>query len=379
LPEWLDASPQIGIALKATAIDGEAYNLDTNVHKTWSYGLFGQGTYHFNQQWSATVGLRGTYEKKARDGSQISTLKLDTGPFGPDQFYDESLDVWNFSPMAVLSFAPTEDSSVFGKFARGFKSGGFNQQRVPEGAPTSFDDEQATDFELGVRTTWFDRMLTANATGFYTIFDDFQAQAFDGSALTVTNAGSLTSYGIEGDLFLVPHETIVIGASFGWNVAEYDKFKSSPCTAVQSFDHRLAQGNIFTPPEEPCKQDLSGRRLDNAPRWTTSLFTQFEHPISDFGVFEWPLLGKFRIEYNYRDFIYLTQDLDPNLTQSPIHLLNLRLTVSDDARRWEAALWSQNTLNDGYGVVGFDVPITSGYAVINAPPRTFGGTLRLFF
>lgn len=371
LPEWIAASPSIGPALERSAVDGEAFNLDTNKHQTWSYALFGQATYYFTERWSGTVGLRGTHERKTRDGSQIATLKeLDVPPFGPDQFYDEVREVWDVSPLAVLNFAATEDASFFGKFARGFKSGGFNQQRVSVGAPTSFDDEQATDFELGVRTTWLDRMVTANATGFYTIFDDFQAQAFDGSALTVTNAGSLTSYGIEADFFLVPHETTTIGGSVGWNVAEYDDFVNSPCTADQTFAAR---------PSFSCAQDLSGRRLDNAPRWTTSTFAQYEHEIGELERFDLFLLGTFRIEYNYRDFLYLAQDLDPNLTQSPIHLLNLRLSVAPDDGGWEVILWSQNTLDERYGVVGIDVPITSGFAIINAPPRTFGATARIFF
>ncbi len=138
LPEWIEASPVIGPALAASAVDGEAFNLDTNTHKTWSSALFGQGSYHFTDQWSLTVGMRVTYEKKSREGSQIATLKLDAGPFGPDTYYDEDLDVWNFSPMVVLQYAPTEDSMIFAKFAQGFKSGGFNQQRVPDGVPTQF-------------------------------------------------------------------------------------------------------------------------------------------------------------------------------------------------------------------------------------------------
>ncbi len=384
LPEWLDAGPVFGAALEGSAVDGEAFNLDTNRHQTWSYALFGQGTYHFDEQWSLIAGLRSTFEKKKREGSQIATLNtIPAGPFGPDQHNNEEpLEVWNFSPMVVLNYAPTEDSMIFGKFARGFKSGGFNQQRVPEGVSTEFDDEEATDFEIGVRSSWFDQMLTANVTGFYTIYDKFQAQAFDGTALTVTNAGKLTSYGLEADVFMAPHETTTIGAALGWNVADYDDFKNSPCTAEQTFAHRLSNGNIYLddPNDLVCDDnDLSGRRLDNAPRVTASFFTQIVYPISDFGVFDYPILGRVRLEYSYRDFIYLTQDLDPNLTQSPTHLLNLRLGLAPDDARWDFALWTQNLLNQGYGVVGFDVPITSGYAVINGPPRTYGATLRLFF
>ncbi len=383
LPEWMAASPNIGPGLEATAVDGEANNVDTNVHKTWSAALFGQGTYFFNDQWSLTAGARITWEKKERVGSQIATFKIDAGPFGPDQFLDEDFDVWNFSPMVTLNYAPTEDAMIFGKFARGFKSGGFNQLRVPEPTPQNpnptaqFDDEEATDFELGVRTTWFDRMLTLNATGFYILYDEFQAQAFDGSALTVTNAGSLTSYGLEADAFIVPHETLTIGGALGWNVAEYDDFKNSPCTADQTFAARLADGNIFTP--VLCEQDLSGERLDNAPRWSASAYSQFVHPISDFGILDFPLIGRFRVEYSYQDFFFLAQDLDPNLTQGPVHLLNFVVGVTPDNDRWEFTLWAQNALDERYATFGLDIPITSGFAVLNGPPVTYGGTLRLFF
>ena len=115
------------------------------------------------------------------------------------------------------------------------------------------------------------------------------------------------------------------------------------------------------------------------PRWTASLYSQVVHPISDFGIFDFPLLGRFRAEYSYRDFIFLAQDLDPNLTEGPVHLLNFVLGLKPDDERWEATLWMQNTLDEEYGTVGLDIPITSGFAVLNAPPRTYGGTIRLFF
>ncbi len=379
LPEWRAVGSPVGLVLDLTADEnGEAFNRDTNTHRTWSYALFGQGTYHFNDEWSLTVGVRGTHERKAQDGSQIATLKIDAGPFGPDRILNEEpLAVYNVSPMAVLHYNVTEDAMLFGKFARGFKSGGFNQQRTPEGVSTRFEDEEATDFELGARTTWLDRMLTANITGFYTIYDEFQAQGFDGTALTVTNAGKLTSAGLEADMFLAPHETTVIGAALGWNIAEYDTFPNSPCTADQTWAARLANSDPSTPAF--CEQDLAGRQLDNAPRWTSSFFTQYINELSDFGFFDAPLLGRLRLEYSYRDFIYLAQDLEPNLTQGPTHLLNLRAGIEDDGGRWQFALWSQNTLDEKYAVVGIDTPITSGYGVINGPPLQWGFTLRAFF
>jgi iron complex outermembrane receptor protein len=378
-PEWIEASPVAGPAIAlGTDENGDAFNNDTNTHETWSYAFFGQGTYRVTDTVSVTAGLRGTYERKKIVGSQIATFELEAGIFGPPRFLDDDFDVFNLSPLGVLQYQPTDDIMLFTKVARGFKSGGFNQQRTVGGDNIKFDDEEATDVEVGFRTSWLDRMLTANATFFYTWYDDFQAQAFDGTGFNVTNAGSLTSYGIEADVLAVPIEPLVIGANMGWNVAEYDEFDSSPCTAQQNWEARLDHPAGPLGPV-PCVQDLSGERLDNAPRWTTSLFSQFIYPLGDLTLFGEQLLGRLRGEYSYRDFIFLQQDLDPNLTQGPVHLLNFRVGLFPDNGLWDLTLWTTNVLDEEWLVVGVDVPIVSGFAGVVAPPRQYGATLRFFW
>lgn len=371
-PDYFDASPFIGPLFRQFGEPdkyGRIYNRDTNTHKTWSYAIFGQGTYHFNEQWELTIGLRGTYEKKSRVGTQIAGFSaVDAGPFGPDQYIEEQFDVFNLSPMGSLQYYPTEDSMVFARVARGFKSGGFNQLRTLGGLNTRFDDEKATDVEAGFRTTWFDRMLTFNATFFYTWYKDFQSQVFDGNSFTVTNAGSLISSGFETEAFFVPHPMLVAGLQTGYNYARYSDFDSSPCTAEQAFNERLAAGSLVTPTN--CTQNLDGRPLDNAPEWSVSFFAQFTAPIGG------PLMGFLRAEYSYRDQYYLQQDLDPNLLQPPVTLVNFRGGIRTEDDRWELTMWAMNVFNEGWNVVGFDVPIVSGYAVVNGPPRTFGATLR---
>lgn len=358
--------------------DGRVSNMDSNVHKTWSYAFFGQGTYHFNDEWDLTIGLRGTYEEKSRSGSQISGFNLfDAGPFGPDRYADESLSVFNLSPMGALQYYPTEESMIFLKGARGFKSGGFNQLRTLGGMNTQFDDEKATDAEIGVRTAWFERMLTVNATFFYTWYDDFQSQQFDGNSFTVTNAGSLETYGFETDMLFVPHPMFVGGFAAGYNHARYSDFDGAPCTAEQAFEERVKAGNLVTP--TGCTQDLTGRPLDNAPEWTVSTFAQFTAPIGEMPWLEWGLLGYLRAEYSFRDVTYLAQDLDENLIQPSVNLVNLRGGIRTEDDHWELTLWAMNLFNEGYNVIGLDVPIISGYAGVNGPPRTYGATLRYRF
>lgn len=346
--------------------NGQVNNTGDNIHETFAYAGFGQGTFHFNPQWSLTAGLRLTYEEKTRVGSQISGFTaVDAGPFGPDLFADEKFDVFRPSPMGALRYFPTEDTMLYTSVAQGFKSGGFNQLRTTGGQNTQFDPEDSTSVEGGFRSTWFDRMMTLNATFFYTWYDDFQAQSFDGTSFNVRNAGSLTSYGIESDFVFVPHPILVLGNNLGWNIARYSDFENAECTIEMV--EEVGPG---------CVQDLTGDPLDNAPEWSTSSFAQLQKPLP---WESYPLTTTLRLEYNYRSSVFLQQDLDPNLEQDDVHLLNLRLGLIADAAGWDLTLWAANLLNDGYNVVGFDAPILNGYAGVNGPPRTFGATLTVNF
>ena len=107
----------------------------------------------------------------------------------------------------------------------------------------------------------------------------------------------------------------------------------------------------------------------------TAIGTQLNAPL---GKVPWlgPLLGFVRAEYSYRAQFYLSQDLDENLIQAPTNLVNLRGGVRYEDDRWEITLWAQNLANEAYNVVAFDVPIVSGYAAVNGPPRTWGATVR---
>lgn len=377
-PEWLDASVLGPIIESEGGADanGDVSNFDTNTHETWSYAAFGQGTYELLDQVSLTVGLRGTYERKARVGSQIAGFTLvDAGPFGPDRYADEDFSVFNISPMAALRWFPTLDTMFFVSGARGFKSGGFNQLRTAAGTSAQFDDEVATDIEAGFRSTWFDRMITLNVTAFNTWYDEFQAQGFDGSSFSVTNAGSLRSWGVEADSVIVPHPNLFARLAAGYNPTEYTDFAGSPCTVEQDWEV-----NQDTPlARQACFQDLSGRPLDNAPEWTVSVFAQYERGLGRPPRFDQPVVGFLRTDWSYQSRIYLQQDLDPHLQQPAYGLFNLGLGLKTEDQRWEVGFSVQNVTNQSYRVYGSDVPIVNGFAVINGSPRRFLGTVRFRF
>ena len=121
-----------------------------------------------------------------------------------------------------------------------------------------------------------------------------------------------------------------------------------------------------------CTQDLAGKPLDNAPEWTVSTFLQYEYAFTE------ELVGMARLEHSYIDEYFLDQDLDPNLKNDAVNLVNLRLTLGNASRDWEASLWGRNMLDEEYYAWGLDIPTLGGYAGAVAPGAAYGITLRYF-
>jgi iron complex outermembrane recepter protein len=353
-------------------------NTDVNTYKTTSYAAFGQLIWNITDNFSTTLGLRYTYEHKDREGSQLTTpvSPIDIPPVaGPDVYYDEGRSDDDLSPTLIARYFVTPDIMTYASISRGFKSGGFNQRRELVGKNGEFEPEIATNYEIGWKGSTEDRRLQLNGTFYYVNYDDFQAQAFDGSSLTVTNAGSMESYGSELELVYVPMADMMVGTALGYNKATYQDFDNGQCTVDQSFyQYYVVEGAQSGAPgtSSSCVQDLAGEPIDNAPEWTVSSFVQYEHDLPA------ELIGAVRLEHSYTDSFFLDQDLDPVLKNDAVHLVNLRFTVSNAEQTWEAALWGRNLLDEEYYAFGLDIPVLGGYAGVTAPGAIYGVTVRFY-
>ena len=352
-------------------------NHDDNTYKTTSYAAFGQITWNFAENTSATLGARYTYEEKERDGSQITnpSFGIDIPPIaGPDIFYDNTRNDSDVSPSLSVRHFFNPDVMGYASVSRGFKSGGFDQRRLAQGETGEFDEETATNYEIGWKTSWNNRRLQFNGTLFLVDYEDFQSQTFDGSSLRVTNAGDLRSYGAELELLFIPLANMTIGNAIGYNKAEYDNFDNAQCTVEQSFyQYYIVDGAQSGAPgtNSACSQDLADKALDNAPEWTIGTYVQYDTELGD------ELLGIARLEHSYTDDFFLDQDLDPHLKNDSVNLLNLRLTLTNQSRDWEVALWGRNITDEEYYQWGLDTPTLGGFTGVRAPEATYGLTLRL--
>ncbi len=261
---------------------------------------------------------------------------------------------WRLSP-EVLTYA---------SYARGYKAGGFNLDRIATtnqtvpGQPTtpvldtSFAPETVDSYELGVKNTLLDRTLLLNVTGFYQQFNDFQLNAFNGLVFSVASVPKVISKGIDLDfLWITPLEGLTING--GVTYAETYYPKSTP---------------LF------LGANLPGGRLSLAPLYSGSLGVTYEAPISD------TLVGRFAVNAKSVTGFNTGSDLDPAKNQPGYTLVNARVGIGSEDRRWSLEAFAQNLFDDNYTQVAFNSVLQAGS--LNAflgQPRTYGLSLRFSY
>jgi len=189
----------------------------------------------------------------------------------------------NWSPEATITWLVTDDITIYGAYKTAYKSGGFSNSSIL--TPTTpadfftFEPESAAGFEGGIKTLLFDRQLSLNIGLYSYEFDDLQVTYLDSTVLAYNsvNAGSVTTRGVEADFEFQPRALpgFNLNGSVNYNRARYGD-SIAPCYGGQRpsegcFPNLLAPG---TP-----GQNLDGVPTSDAPLWTASLGTRYEHDL----------------------------------------------------------------------------------------------------
>ncbi|MBW1810119.1 MAG: TonB-dependent receptor [Deltaproteobacteria bacterium] len=133
--------------------------LDKN---TYGAAIFGQATYSAFEHLEVTAGLRYDYEKQTMAGQVYRVLGNDV--YGETVEVDKQKTLNAITPEMSFAWNWTRDLKTYARLARGFRSGGFNS---PEGSnPAAYDPEFVWNYELGLKSCYWDKKLTVNLTLF---------------------------------------------------------------------------------------------------------------------------------------------------------------------------------------------------------------------
>src|SRR5690606_17329708 len=114
------------------------------------------------------------------------------------------------------------DNSIYGIYAKGFRSGGIDRE---EGTFFSFDPEYSNNFEIGSKNSFVNNRLRVNLSLFYTAVNNAQVPTLilpEGLVVT-RNAGKLHSKGAEIELGVKPLKNLEINYHAGLTDAYYKK------------------------------------------------------------------------------------------------------------------------------------------------------------
>ena len=368
-----------------------------------TYAVFTNETYHVTPKLDVNLGLRYTIDNKVlksdstntNDGAGCAAVNgaynylgdpvalaevnaVSCLPFESPAYNDftdhQSETEHEISGSAKLSYRFNPLVLTYASYARGFKAGGFNLDRVAcptdglcanPGAltpdlNTSFPGEFADSYEVGVKSTLLHRTLILNATVFDQRFTNFQLNTFTGLVFVVTPVPVLDSRGVDAD--------------FVWLATRNLSFQGGVTLADTRFTKgdqaALLAGN-------PQYLGAPGARLPLAPLYSASITATYSHDLGR------DYMGAINFDAKYSSQYNTGSDEDPGKEQPAYWLADARLVLGPKSKAWDVEFWSENVFDQHYIQVAFDsgfqnVP-TNGTGVLDAflgNPRTFGVTLR---
>jgi len=315
-----------------------------NITDTDAFSVFGSVDVALGERVDLTAGLRWSTEKKVTaltvpyvHGFLAAMPGFVRGGFdsGPIPFRDD-----NLSPEVSLSWRARDDLMVYGAFKTGFKSGGIDNTALPSAtlrgflgpdpatraattAVFTFESETATGGEAGIKSRLLDDTLTLNASAYYYVFRNLQAQHFDPlrAQYVTRNASELTSKGIDMDFRWL---TSVEGLSvFG---------------ALAYTDSRFTRPYVTDPVSHPGR-DIEGRRAARAPRWAGNVAADMRVPLGN--ALELGLTGNMQFSG-----AYFTSDtaLDDYVQKSYVSF-DANVSIGDPAGGWQLAFIGRNLGN----------------------------------
>ena len=352
---------------------------------TKAFALYSQLDYDLTDALKLTLGARYTHEKKdirryfrvnydAANGITTPTVFANI-PYGgvPDATYN------NFSPAATLSYKVTEDVNVYARFARGFKSGGFNGETNAFAAPTAacptgalelcdpYRPEKVDSFEAGLKTKLMDGKLIFNMAAFRDNHKDIQLSIFQaglGASSVVRNAASARIQGLEFEAVARPADMLTINASLAFLDSKYKRY---------------IDGGV----------DVSNNRaFPHAPKTTASVGVDFKVAEGDWGKFN--LYGDLNYVSSYYTFPYplvtaAKSDQNAHSTKSKGRtIINMRAALTDfdlGGVKTEISAFVRNLTKeqDPSNFIDFG-PGFGGLLLGYFPdPRTYGVTLGVKF
>ncbi|KMS58643.1 hypothetical protein V473_00665 [Sphingobium cupriresistens LL01] len=289
--------------------------VDSFSQRRRSYSGYVRGEFKIVPELTVSGGVRQSHDKLLVDnysayvGDTSAPLSI---PVFVDERRRESFNNTSFE--AGLDWKASRDILLYASFKQGYRTGAVNGSALTSALEVNIaPPETAAAFEIGAKTSFFDRKLTVNLSAFTTSYKNQQIQASEVVAGTQTfplrSIDKSQINGIEAQVIVRPVGGITFSA------------------AASAVDPKYKKGTV-------AGISVAGNQIINAAKYKLNIS-------SDFVIMDGPS-GKVNLNLNanYNSRTYYDVYNTENISQKPYWLANGR--ISYDADRWSVAVYGKN-------------------------------------
>lgn len=345
--------PIFASAENSSAPDGLRYVAVMKDSGTDGKTLSGYGQVIFKplQSIEITGGARYIHETKKSFFVQpyANPLLTTFGIYVPDARVTRNQTFNNWSPEVTAAWKPVPGVNLYAAYRTGFKSGGFSNSSI-YGAFSTVDDlvfepEKASGFEVGAKFSLADRQLNLNLSGYSYLYKGLQVEFFNPLLISyfTSNAGSSRVKGVELGADFSPRAVpgLALSGNLNYNIGRYKDFLAA-CYAGQTAAegcNLVINGGDGNPLNDVPGQQLAGKPLQNAPRWTARLGIVYRTPLTSAADIELSADGRYSSAYFASAFAVPTARASAYMTLDA----GARLILDDG--RWELGVVGKNLTN----------------------------------
>ncbi len=356
--------PGFGGPFDETQVQGMDIEGDT-------YALYGQGTYTINEKLDIVFGLRYSYETKEVTHNLTNGL-VGLNLAGQTTITDADADEsWTqVNPKFTANYQITPEIMAYATYSKGSLGGGFNfgPATEQEALTASFDQEEADNFEVGIKGTAFDNRLQFAASVFYIDYQDLQVQGVNAAGATTTNnAATAISQGAELEVTALVTEGLTLSANYAYVDATFDAYCENAFTD-NSLTGAACLADIDPTPGSGTPLDNEGNRLEYSSEHIFNFSAEYITPLQDMG----ELIFNASYAYTSEQFF----GPDNTAGQDDLDLINASVAFESMDGHWYLSLWGKNLTDEEYNKDFLSYGVTSdGAAYVQGAPRTYGATV----
>lgn len=218
------------------------------------YAGFANLTWHVTPRFGVTFGGRASHNSQYADQLIDATALLGGIPDAPPRASSEE-DVTTYS--VAPRFELSDDVSIYGRVATGYRPGGPNvlPQDAPAGTPRTYESDSLTSYEVGLKGIWLDNALSLDVAAYFLDWEDVQLFAVINDTGVNANGGTAESKGVEFSAAAVPMQGLTVRLTGAYTDAS------------------------LTQDTDPLVGGLDGDQLPFVPELSLNLDVDYEWPV----------------------------------------------------------------------------------------------------